>query len=189
MSWVTAHFALIVMCLTLLGTVAGGLANLFPAGSTAQKVSMFFARVLPGDVVNAVKEVAGAPAAPLAAKRGFVDVRALCVVTGITLATIVGVCALTGCPAAATAAPVVVDVAVCVIETTAADVAQNVPAPQVVADDIAKCGADLPSIASILDAEAKSNAVVGDAGVKAAKFAEVAAAARASDAGAADAGH
>ena len=75
--------------------------------------------------------------------------------------------ALLSCtPQQVSAIPSDVSLAICIITTTATDVALGETPPQVVADDLAKCGTDVATIASVLDAETKAQIVVAgvDAG-------------------------
>lgn len=101
---------------------------------------------------------------------------------GLVLGLLFAARLLTACTAAQAVGVIVpgVDFAVCVltVASTDADAQPPVPVPQVIGDVLAKCGGDVGSIATVLDADANANAASNHA----AAFHTFAAAARASKA-------
>lgn len=188
MSWISSNLPMLLAIWAGLGAVSGIAASKLPAGFWQTFFSVL-SHISPANLLAAAKDLGlvNAPAPPLAKPRGFVSMSALFLVTLAAVVTIFVVRSLTGCAAVSPAVAVpVVDVGVCIISTTAQDIAAGMSPIAIVGDDVSKCGADLPTIASLLDAEAKAEIVAADGGnaALAEQYAAVAAAARAADGGA-----
>lgn len=150
--------------------VALGISSAGGAAATAiqAQTRAMVARGEAVDAVDQVKRVGGVLAK--GDQRGFVSVRALVGLlvlgSGITIA-ILGIGDLMGCSGSVSVPPGVAtagaNFAACVLVTATTDEIAGMQPGAIAVDCLAKCGGDLTSIATVLDARAKSKAMLAAA--------------------------